>query len=99
MLTQRIPGNTSGRVLISSCSLATVTAEPPNETAPTSIVNDDREAHPGSALWPSSKTATSAAAPPPTPLNRATSCGIWVICTRRAIGAAIADPTAIASRM
>ena len=32
----------------------------------------------------SSTRATIAAAPPPTPLNRATSCGIWVICTRYA---------------
>ncbi len=44
----------------------------------------------------SSSSATRAAAPPPTPLNRATSCGIWVICTRRAAGTATADPTAIA---
>ena len=33
----------------------------------------------GSAVWPSSSSATRAAAPPPTPLNSATSWGIWVI--------------------
>ncbi len=47
----------------------------------------------------SSSSATRAAAPPPTPLNRATSCGIWVICTRRAAGTASTAPTAIAIRM
>ena len=99
VITQRIPGNTSGRVLISSCSLATVTADPENETAPTSIVKTIARRTHGLSLWPSSSTATSAAAPPPTPLKPPTSCGIWVICTRRAIGTAIAEPTAMAARM
>ena len=34
------------------------------------------------AMVCSSSSATIAAAPPPTPLNSATSWGIWVICTR-----------------
>ena len=88
-ITQGMPGKSSGRVLISSCSFPTVTAEPANETAPTSMVKTTARRTHGSSLWPSSSTATSAAAPPPTPLNRATSWGIWVICTRRATGTAI----------
>ena len=43
-----------------------------------------------------STDATSAAAPPPTPLNSATSCGIAVIRTCRAVGRPIAVPTTIA---
>ena len=39
---------------------------------------------PNSTISCSSTRATSAAAPPPTPLNSATICGIWVICTTRA---------------
>ena len=72
-MTQRSPGNTTGRVVISSCSLAKVTAEPAKDTAPTSIVNTIAQRAPSGSLvvWPSSSTATSAAAPPPTPLNSA----------------------------
>ena len=40
-----------------------------------------------------------AAAPPPTPLNRATSWGIWVICTRYAPTAPTAVPMARATRI
>ena len=90
------PGNTTGRVVMSSCSFAKVTNEPENEIAPTSSGEHDREAHPRVSVCASSSSATSAAAPPPTPLKRATSCGICVICTRRATGAAMAEPTAIA---
>ena len=50
----------------------------------------------GATLW-NSPSATSAAAPPPTPLNSATICGIAVIFTVRApttpIAAPIAPPT------
>ena len=99
VITQRIPGNTSGRVEINSCSLATVTAEPEKDTAPTSIVNTIARRTQGSSLWPSSSTATSAAAPPPTPLKPPTSCGICVMCTRRAMGTATAEPTAMAARI
>ena len=38
----------------------------------------------------------SAAAPPPTPLKTATSCGIAVIFTKRATGTAIAAPSTMA---
>ncbi len=52
----------------------------------------------GARLW-NSASATSAAAPPPTPLNSATICGIAVIFTRRAATAPnvppIAEPTTI----
>ena len=44
-------------------------------------------------------TATRAAAPPPTPLNAATICGIAVILTRRAAGTATTAPIAIAPKM
>ena len=40
-----------------------------------------------------------AAAPPPTPLNAATICGIAVILTRRAAGTAMTVPIAIAPTM
>ena len=43
--------------------------------------------------------ATSAAAAPPTPLKSATSCGIWVMATRRAAGTPMTLPIAIATRM
>ena len=47
----------------------------------------------------SSDTATSAAAPPPTPLNRATICGIAVIFTVRAPKAPIKAPMATPTPM
>ena len=93
------PANTTGRVVMSSCSFAKVTSEPENEIAPTSSVNTIASRTHGSSVCPSSSRATSAAAPPPTPLNSATSCGICVIFTRRATGAAMAEPTAIAARI
>ena len=92
----------TGRVVISSCSLAKVTPEPENETQPTSTRERAGRGGDGAraARAPdSSSAATSAAAPPPTPLNSATSCGIWVIATRRAAGTPIAEPTPIASRI
>ena len=91
-----------------SCSLANVTQEPANETPPTSTVKAPaaaamraEEPDPSSTPLPpvSSRAATSAAAAPPTPLNRATSCGIWVMATRRAAGTPSADPTATATRI
>ena len=74
-----VPGKITGRVVISSCSLAKVTTEPAKETEPTTIVNAARRAGTppsGRRRSRSSSSATSAAAPPPTPLNSATSCGI-----------------------
>ena len=85
------PGMITGREVISSWSLAKVTIEPANETEPTRIVNavatrvnSWTSTARNSTISCSSIRATSAAAPPPTPLNSATICGIWVIWTVRA---------------
>ncbi len=81
---------TTGRDVIRSWSLAKVTIEPANETEPTRIVNavatrvNSWTSPPNSTISCSSIRATRAAAPPPTPLNSATICGIWVIWTVRA---------------
>ena len=109
------PGTTTGRVVMSSCSFMNVMTEPANDTDPTSTVNAMAARLPRSSpvmpppvpaaadnpAWTtdSSSRATIAAAPPPTPLKSATSCGIWVICTRRAAGTASAVPRAIATRI
>ena len=81
------PTNTIGRPETSSCSLPKATSEPENEIEPisaesTTETTSSRSSTP-SATW-NSASATSAAAPPPTPLNRATICGIAVIFTVRA---------------
>ena len=76
---------------------------PANETEPTTAENitetaatAPRDVSP-SAPWAwYSETAISAAAPPPRPFKSATSCGIAVICTRRAITAPIEPPTTAA---
>ena len=85
-ITKRPPGNTTGRVVINSCNFKNVTIDPVNETVPTITVNTVAikigiemsvpllAASPPSFKY--STIATSAAAPPPTPLNSATSCGI-----------------------
>ena len=82
------PGKITGRVVISSCSLAKVTIDPEKLTEPTRIVNAVATRSKVAISEPrapsSSSNATSAAAPPPTPLKSATSCGIWVIWTRLA---------------
>ncbi|MCY1457280.1 hypothetical protein D9M71_745650 [compost metagenome] len=93
------PGKSTGRVVISSCSLAKVIAEPAKEIAPTTSVKTIARRTQGSSLCDSSSSATSAAAPPPTPLKAATSWGIWVIFTRREIGAAMSEPMAMAARI
>ena len=67
------PGNVIGRVGISSWSFAKVIAEPENETAPTMTVKATARPVHGDSECDSSSRATSEAAPPPTPLNRATS--------------------------
>jgi len=70
------PGTTTGRDVISSCSFMNVTIEPANETLPTSTVNDVAARVPADSPSPAlrnSMIATTAAAPPPTPLNSATS--------------------------
>ena len=73
--------------------------EPLKETQPTTTVNTVKITTAVLAPVPRlrySTIATSAAAPPPTPLNSATSCGIWVISTLRAAGTPITRPIAIA---
>ena len=91
-------GNVIGRPLISSCSLPKAISEPANEIEPIraeSTVETDggRRRGPPVAMW-NSASATSAAAPPPTPLNRATICGIAVIFTLRAPTRPTAAPIA-----
>ena len=99
------PGNTTGAEVISSCSLAKVTTEPAKDTDPTKMVNavatstNQPVSPPASMISRSSSSATRAAAPPPTPLNSATICGIWVICTRRAPKTPPAAPITIAPRI
>ena len=83
-MTKRPAGNTTGRVVISSCNFMKVITEPENEVDPTMTVNTVAirfavEGLPSALRFKYSTTATSAAAPPPTPLNSATSCGICVI--------------------
>ena len=76
------------------------TSEPANEIEPTIAENRMPIAVRASSVSTlagtscSSATAISAAAPPPTPLNSATICGIAVMRTRRAETAPIALPTA-----
>ena len=54
----------------------------------------------GCRLWSSSSTIeTSEAAPPPTPLKRATIWGMAVMCTRRAAIAPMGTPTRIPTRV
>ena len=56
--------------------------EPLKDTQPTTTVNTVKITSALVASLPKFKystIATRAAAPPPTPLNSATSCGIWVI--------------------
>ena len=100
-----LPGNTIGRPVISSCSFANAISEPVKLTAPIthassvgSSVSSGISPASGISSW-YSESATSATAPPPTPLNSATICGIAVIFTARAettpITAPIAMPTAI----
>ena len=81
-----------------SWSLANATSEPVRVTMPMSAVSAAATAS-WSSTRPLSTTsrndapATSTDAPPPNPLNRATSCGIPVIRTRTARTAPIAEPT------
>ena len=50
-------------------------------------------------MWTNSVIDTRAAAPPPTPLKIATSCGMAVIFTNRATGTATIAPMKMPSRM
>ena len=95
-MSTRSPGKVTARVVMMPCSLPKVTNEPVSETPPMSTVNATTPSVHGLSPCAISTSATSAAAPPPTPLKAATSCGICVICTRRAAMTAITEPTAIA---
>ena len=100
------PGNTIGRPLTSSCSFAKATSEPANEIDPISadstVESASSQTRTPELSW-NSDSATSAAAPPPTPLNRATICGIAVIFTVRAptspTTAPISPPMAISAQL
>ena len=73
---KRPAGKITGRVVINSCSFIKVMIEPLNETQPTITVNTVNTTTAVVALSPRFKystIATSAAAPPPTPLKSATS--------------------------
>ena len=81
-ITNRPPGKTTGRVVINSWSFKKVTIEPEKEMQPTTTVKTVAITSADVAESPSfiySTIETSAAAPPPTPLKSATSCGIAVI--------------------
>ena len=86
MFTKFWAGKTIGRPLTSSCSFANATTEPANEIEPMSAERTIEivSSQTGSAATCHSESATSAAAPPPTPLKIATICGIAVMRTVRA---------------
>jgi hypothetical protein len=84
----------------SSCSFRKATLEPQKEIEPTIAANRIGISSRAGRLPPAlrnSTTAISATAPPPTPLNSATICGIAVILTLRAAGTPTAAPIATPS--
>ena len=89
------------RPLSDSCSFRNATFEPQNEIEPMIAAKRIGISSSSSGLPPTSSasrystTLISATAPPPTPLNSATICGIAVIFTLRAAGIPTAVPTAI----
>ena len=99
------PENTIGLPESSSCSFANAIIDPANEIEPISAERTTETisspARSPLDTW-NSASATSAAAPPPTPLNRATICGIAVIFTVRAptipMTEPIRPPTAMSSQ-
>ena len=98
-----LPGKTIGRPVISSWSLANAIREPEKLTAPITQESSDGISvssgmSPGFGIssW-YSDSATSATAPPPTPLKSATICGIAVIFTARAETAPTTVPMPIPS--
>ena len=99
------PSGRPGRI---SWSLPNATSEPQNDTEPTTAPNRKAittySGSPANAsVVRNSDQAIRATAPPPTPLNSATICGIAVIRTRRADGtpsaAPITSPTRISSQL
>ena len=96
-----LPGKTIGRPVISSWSFANAISEPEKLMAPITqpitigiSVSAAMSPGPGNFSW-YSESATSATAPPPTPLNSATICGIAVIFTARAETAPMIEPSAM----
>jgi hypothetical protein len=96
-----IPMGLPGRT---SCSLPNAMIEPQNEIEPMIAANSDATTMctvGDSPCWNAEKpdvsmnsdNAISATVPPPTPLNKATSCGIAVILVNRAGGTPSATPT------
>ena len=104
-LTICCPGYVIGVPVISSWSLANATMLPANDTEPMTMLKTLGNTSAKGGCTPnfsSSATATSAAAPPPTPLKRATICGMAVMRTMRAptvpISVPITSPTAVISK-
>ena len=94
-LTAEPPGSLSGRPEISSCSLPKATFEPQKLIEPMIAANSVGISCSSGMSPPASRNSTtliSATAPPPTPLNSATICGIAVIFTERALGIPTAVP-------
>ena len=92
------PGSLIGRPGRISWSFPNAMFDPQNETDPTIAANSDRDLDLSAqydrrrSAWRYSIHAMIATAPPPTPLNSATICGIAVICTLRAAGTPTAVP-------
>ena len=85
-----LPGNTS-------CSLPKAIRDPQKDTEPTIAAKSEvMVTYPATVAYPwlsrNSTQATRATAPPPTPLNRATNCGIAVILTCFADGTPMTVP-------
>ena len=97
MFTNSPPGIFTGLPEIRPWSLANAMFEPQKEIEPTIAPNSSGIPTASSSerlppAWRNSAHAISATAPPPTPLNSATICGIAVIFTLRALGMPIAVP-------
>ena len=103
MLMNCWPGSWIGRPGMISWSFPKAMFEPQNETEPMIAANRIGIRVSSSGLPPiasASRYSTNeirATAPPPTPLNSATICGIAVIFTERAAGTPTAVPIAIPS--
>ena len=97
------PGSLIGRPGSTSCSLPKAMFEPQKEIEPTIAANSDGisvlSGKSPPKWWRYSTHAISATAPPPTPLNSATICGIAVIRTLSAAGTPTATPMATPSRI
>ena len=75
----RPKGKTTGREVINSCNFKNVTMEPVNEIEPITTVKTVANNATKPSVAPAFKNSieeTAIAAPPPTPLNKATICGI-----------------------